>query len=858
MQDINKAKAKEFLSEASQFRLGDLPTEARHPRTANLSEQAITAPKEAIALLIDVELEAVKVLGEHGQALAVLTEEIRTTLNAGGRIFLCGCGATGRLSVSLETIWREEVLSRGRKELSESVISFIAGGDYAMVRSIENFEDHPEYGARQLHDLGFTENDILIACTEGGETPFVIGAAEEAAKISKRSTFFLFCNPPELLAKMLDRSRRVFENPRIRSTAFLTGPMALTGSTRLQATSALMLATGAAMYSALGDGTAIDIIEKYLQDLKTVDMSSLSPIVCREAEIYAAKEFCLHRTSKYGITVLTDTTERSPTFSLLPFENDQETERRMSWTYLILPETRNAHEAWRKVFGRDPRPLEWPELSSLYGHRTLLGFDFSRIGQIRREEEIGNARLHTFDIEPTGENITMTLDGIKAQFKRPKCLLNEHLLLKCALNISSTLAMGRIGRFQNNVMLYVRATNKKLIDRSIRYVQGLLTEAGITTFSYDQICYALFETMAPLAADEPAVLRTFEALRRGSRPSSMGIAFAIFFLIFSASSSAHAWGKRGHALICQTAAYLASSEPKAGFLKERSFDLEYYCNVPDLVWKRPATYKLEADNHFMDMEIFAREFKDSKVEHPFELDRLAFNAAFPQIPEHAGRAFWRIRELNDEWEKITILLTKPSDESKNPDMSSGATDEQKQKQADWLVHAGVIGHYVGDLSQPLHVTENYDGQLTDQKGIHSFFEDEMVNILAHDGNGNLEADVMKEARKKWQASKKKWHDKTVLDLIQMLSENSNQQLAPLLAMDRNVGRKDPIKAVHAYRKMIVDRLAYGAAVYTEFLRRQVGWDFNNKKFFVFVSDPAYITAPQEKASAPTPAPQKSK
>ena len=846
MQDINKAKAKEFLSEASQFRLGDLPTEARHPRTANLSEQAITAPKEAIALLLDVEFDAVKVLREHRAALDIISKEIRTTLDAGGRLFLCGCGATGRLSVSLETIWREEVLSRGRKELSESVISFIAGGDYAMVRSIENFEDHPEYGARQLHDLGFTENDILIACTEGGETPFVIGAAEEAAKISKRSTFFLFCNPPELLAKMLDRSRRVFENPRIQSTAFLTGPMALTGSTRLQATSALMLATGAAMYSALGDGPALEIVEKYLKDLKSADLSSLSPLVCREAEIYAAKEFCLHRTSKYGITLLTDTTERSPTFSLLPFENDLETERRMSWTYLILPETRNAHEAWRKVFGRDPRPLEWPELNSLFGQKTLLGFDFSRLGQIRREEEIGKTRLHIFDIEPMGETVTMNLDGIRAQFKRPKRLLNEHLLLKCALNISSTLAMGRVGRFQNNVMLYVRATNKKLIDRSIRYVQGLLTEAGLTSFSYDDVCYALFETMAPLAADEPAVLRTFEALRRRTRPGQMGIAFGILFLIFAAASPAHAWGKRGHAIICQTAAYLAASEPKAEFLRDRSYDLEYYCNVPDLIWKRPATYKIEAANHFMDMEVFKREMKDSTVEHPFELDRVAFEAAFPQIPERAGRAWWRIRELSEEWDKLTIRLKQPIDDS-----PPGATknEERRQAQSDWLVHAGAVGHYVGDLSQPLHVTENYDGQLTDQKGVHAFFEDDMVNILTHDGTKDLESDVMKAATAQWKKSRKTWSGKSILELAQMLSESSNKELAPLLAIDKKVGRKDLLKSAHAYRKMIVERIAFGAAVFTEFLSREVDWDFDSKKFFSIVSDPAYIMAPQPKTAS---------
>ena len=34
----------------------------------------------------------------------------------------------------------------------------------------------------------------------------------------------------------------------------------------------------------------------------------------------------------------------------------------------------------------------------------------------------------------------------------------------------------------------------------------------------------------------------------------------------------------------------------------------YYCNVPDFVWKEPATYGQESFNHFMDLEIFDRAF----------------------------------------------------------------------------------------------------------------------------------------------------------------------------------------------------------------------------------------------------------
>jgi hypothetical protein len=41
--------------------------------------------------------------------------------------------------------------------------------------------------------------------------------------------------------------------------------------------------------------------------------------------------------------------------------------------------------------------------------------------------------------------------------------------------------------------------------------------------------------------------------------------------------------------------------------------------------------------------------------------------------------------------------------------------------------AADIGHYVGDLHNPLHDTKNYDGDLTGQSGIHSRFESNMTD-----------------------------------------------------------------------------------------------------------------------------------
>ncbi|MDD8018190.1 MAG: T9SS type A sorting domain-containing protein [Bacteroidota bacterium] len=52
------------------------------------------------------------------------------------------------------------------------------------------------------------------------------------------------------------------------------------------------------------------------------------------------------------------------------------------------------------------------------------------------------------------------------------------------------------------------------------------------------------------------------------------------------------------------------------------------------------------------------------------------------------------------------------------------------KRGDWnkaYQTAADIGHYVADGHQPLHVTQNYDGQLTTNKGIHSRYESKMLD-----------------------------------------------------------------------------------------------------------------------------------
>jgi N-acetylmuramic acid 6-phosphate etherase len=511
-------KARAFLAQASQFQLGDLPTESRHPKTMQLSQLAQHELTTAIGIMAGIDRDAVRAVATHIPALETMTADIRATLTSGGRVFLCGCGATGRLSISLEALWREEAARTGRPDLANQVFSFIAGGDFALVRSIDNFEDHAEFGARQLHDLGFAGGDLLIANTEGGETPFVIGATEEAARAGRRKPYFLFCNPAGILRAIVERSRRVLDNPLIHSISIPTGPMALSGSTRLQATTAGMLATGAALFAATTpNGSPATWIDECSEVLATAGWKALAPLIEQESAIYANREFCVHRTSRYGITVLTDTTERTPTFSLFPFENALDDNSDASWTYLSIPDTTSALEAWERVLGRRPRPVNWDGYRERFGMERTLGYDFSANSLERRRRQLGRNKVHVVDIADRDADVVFSIGGAEARFRRPLTLLCEHLQVKCAMNIASTLVMGRLNRFYGNVMVFVRPTNNKLVDRSIRFIRLLLEDEGLSPLTYEEVCRALFEEFEASRADEPVVVRTFERLKARAR-----------------------------------------------------------------------------------------------------------------------------------------------------------------------------------------------------------------------------------------------------------------------------------------------------------------------------------------------------
>jgi N-acetylmuramic acid 6-phosphate etherase len=392
----------------------------------------------------------------------------------------------------------------------------MAGGDVALIRSIENFEDFPQYGARQLLEAGFKYDDLLIGTTEGGETPFVIGAVEQAAQISKRKPFFLYCNPDDLLCEVAERSKRVIENTDIEKINLTVGPMAITGSTRMQSSTILLAVAGIALFYYNSGNEAIENeINAFIKFWDSADINFIGKFIVRETECYEKGDFLLYETdNELGITVITDTTERSPTFSLYPFENVHEKEMNLSLCYLFMPDSNSSEEAWEKLLWRTPRTLEWPEIQGIASRDRLLGFDFSSKVLSRRAHQLNSIIQHRFKILENQSGINFVLDDESQLFVTPfSTPLFKHLVLKMILNTHSTLIMGRLGRYEGNVMTYLRASNNKLIDRAIRYIDMLLKSKNII-LSYNEICHILFEMLEKTPSNQSIVMATVAEIEK--------------------------------------------------------------------------------------------------------------------------------------------------------------------------------------------------------------------------------------------------------------------------------------------------------------------------------------------------------
>lgn len=139
-------------------------------------------------------------------------------LKSGGRLIYIGAGTSGRIGILDAS---ECPPTYGTDP--ELVQALIAGGKEAVVKPQEGAEDDREVGVTDLSSISFNKNDVLVGIAASGRTPYVLGAVEYALKLGA-VTIGICNNPDSELSKLCKIS-----------ICALTGPEAVTGSTRMKA-----------------------------------------------------------------------------------------------------------------------------------------------------------------------------------------------------------------------------------------------------------------------------------------------------------------------------------------------------------------------------------------------------------------------------------------------------------------------------------------------------------------------------------------------------------------------------------------------------------------------------------------------
>src|SRR5690554_2807907 len=160
------------------------------------------------------------------------------------------------------------------------------------------------------------------------------------------------------------------------------------------------------------------------------------------------------------------------------------------------------------------------------------------------------------------------------------------------------------------------------------------------------------------------------------------------------------WGFHAHRLINRTAVFSLPA-PLATFYKANLRYIEEHSVNPD---KRRYVDPEEALKHYIDIDTY----------HPKLISELPrrWQDAIALYPEDSLKAHgilpWQIARSYYQ-----------------------LVDAFKNKNSERILKLSAdLGHYIADAHSPLHTTQNYNGQLTNQHGIHGFWESRLPELFA--------------------------------------------------------------------------------------------------------------------------------
>jgi hypothetical protein len=230
----------------------------------------------------------------------------------------------------------------------------------------------------------------------------------------------------------------------------------------------------------------------------------------------------------------------------------------------------------------------------------------------------------------------------------------------------------------------------------------------------------------------------------------------VFFLFLSSILFASIpWGFYAHKRVNRYAVFTLPEE-LVGFYKKHIDHLTEHAVDAD---KRRYAIKEEAPRHYIDIDHYG--------ENPFQEMPRKWRDAVEKFSEDTLLAYgivpWHIQTV---YNRLVRAF--------------------EEKDIDYILkNSADLGHYVSDAHVPLHTTENYDGQLTNQKGIHAFWESRLPELFADDYDylvGTAE------------------YQYSVLDVAWKAVESSFNSLDSVLLFDKELSREFEQDKQYSYEK----------------------------------------------------------
>ena len=203
-------------------RIYEMNTERPSPRYSGID---LWEPGDILEALIEGQFAAVAAVRAARPALEAAAIAMEARVRCRGRLVYAGAGTSGRLAVQdgaelMPTFnWPDDRL-----------VLLIAGGEDALLRSVEGAEDEVEHAERLIREHVIDGKDVLIAVAASGTTPFTLACLREA-KQRGALTIGIANNPDTPILNEADHPIWLD-----------TGPEPIAGSTRMKAGTAQKIA----------------------------------------------------------------------------------------------------------------------------------------------------------------------------------------------------------------------------------------------------------------------------------------------------------------------------------------------------------------------------------------------------------------------------------------------------------------------------------------------------------------------------------------------------------------------------------------------------------------------------------------